>query len=63
MTKTLHIVFDKFPDHDGARFIEVEDGSGRSVNAGEWRKRDDGFVELVIEVPDINNDRLTTHLT
>lgn len=44
----LHFVFDDFPNPEGARFIEVEDGSGRSVSAGEWRRREDGLVELVV---------------
>lgn len=45
----FHIIFDGFPSPDGPRFIEVENASGRSINAGEWRKRDDGFCELVIK--------------
>lgn len=49
--RELHIVFDGFPSHDGPRFIEVEDGSGKSINAGEWRRRDDGFCELIIAAP------------
>lgn len=49
MTK-LHIVFQDFPGPDDrCVFVEVETPDGRSVNAGEWRKRDDGFVELVID--------------
>lgn len=49
--RELHIVFDGFPSHDGPRFIEVEDESGKSINAGEWRRRDDGFCELIIAAP------------
>lgn len=29
-------------------FVEVEDGEGRSINAGEWTNRDDGLVALRI---------------
>lgn len=46
--KSYHVVFDKFPDHDAPRFIELEDDNGRSISAGEWKKRDDGLVELVL---------------
>lgn len=44
----LRFVFDRFPCPEGARFVEVEDENGRSLNAGEWRSRDDGLVELVL---------------
>lgn len=45
----LRIVFSGFPDpEDGCVFIEVEDAHGRSINAGQWRKRADGYVELVV---------------
>lgn len=42
----LCIVFKGPPE--AARFIEVEDGEGNSINAGEWRDRSDGYWELVI---------------
>lgn len=29
-------------------FVEVEDSTGASISAGEWRQRDDGLVELVV---------------
>ncbi len=45
---SLHFVFDKFPSPDGACFIEVETPEGKSVSVGEWRRRDDGFVEMVV---------------
>lgn len=48
--RTLHLVFDRMPDHDGARFIEAEDASGRSVRAGVWMARTDGLAELVISL-------------
>ena len=44
----LRFVFHDFPSHEPAQFIEVETPDGRSVNAGEWRKRPDGLVELVV---------------
>lgn len=34
-----------------ADFIETEDELGRSCKVGEWRTRQDGFVELVIPLP------------
>jgi len=46
-----HIVFDGPPDHNGPRFIEVETPEGKSVNAGEWRRRPDNLWELVIASP------------
>jgi hypothetical protein len=48
--RELHIIFDGPPSHESGRFIEVEDENGRGVNAGEWRKRNDGLWELVIRV-------------
>lgn len=47
-TRTLHIVFDRLPCPDGARFIDVEDDTGRSVRVGEWRQRPDGQAVLVL---------------
>lgn len=46
---SLHILFDGPPGHDGGRFIEVEDDSGKSVNAGPWSQRPDGLWELTID--------------
>ena len=46
--KAVHVVFDGMPGPEGPRFIECEDGNGRSIRAGEWRLREDGFCELVI---------------
>lgn len=48
--RTLHLVFDRMPDHDGANFIEAEDAAGRSVRAGTWMARSDGLAELVIKL-------------
>jgi hypothetical protein len=48
MSRELRIVFDGPPSHESGRFVEVEDETGHSVNAGEWRERRDGLWELVI---------------
>jgi hypothetical protein len=45
----MRIVFDGPPGPEAARFVEVEDADGKSINAGEWRERPDGFWELVIK--------------
>lgn len=47
--RAVHLVFHDFPSHEPAQFIEAETPDGKSINAGEWRKRDDGLVELVIQ--------------
>lgn len=44
--QTLNFVFDGPPGPEGSRFVEVETPDGRSVNAGEWAERADGFWEL-----------------
>lgn len=47
----LDIVFDGPPDHDGPRFVEVEDATGASVRAvgwGGWVDRGDGTWALRI---------------
>jgi len=44
----LHIIFDGPPGPEAGRFVEVETSDGRSVNAGEWNHREDGYWELVI---------------
>ena len=46
----MDIVFDSWPvGHESARFIEVEDANGKSINAGDWIKRKDGYVVLRIQ--------------
>ena len=46
----LHIVFDSPPGPaGGGRFVEVETPDGKSINAGEWHRREDGLWELVID--------------
>ena len=45
----LHIVFTGFPGPaNECVFVEVETPDGKSINAGEWRQREDGLVELVL---------------
>jgi hypothetical protein len=46
MAKYTDIVFDGPPGPEAGRFIEVEDGNGRSVSVGEWIERDDGLWAL-----------------
>jgi hypothetical protein len=46
MNGALHIIFDGPPAPDGPRFVEVEDDAGKSINAGEWSKRADGYWVL-----------------
>jgi hypothetical protein len=49
--KSLRIVCKDFPGPgDQCVFVEVENERGKSVNAGEWQKRDDGLVQLVINL-------------
>jgi hypothetical protein len=48
--KNLMFVFDRMPDQNGCTFVEVENEEGQSVNAGEWRLRDDGLADLVVPV-------------
>ena len=42
----VDIVFDEDPSPHSGRFIEVEDSHRRSVTAGTWVKRDDGYWVL-----------------
>lgn len=46
----VHFVCDRIPDQNGCIFIECEDENGNSINAGEWRLRGDGLVELVVSL-------------
>jgi hypothetical protein len=50
-TQEVHLVFER-SDRFGPlfAFIEAEDASGKSINLGEWTKRDDGYFELVLKV-------------
>ena len=55
-TDYIEFVFDGPPGPQGPRLVEVEDAKGRSIKAGEWRKRPDGFwalrVSLVRSTPE-----------
>ena len=42
----LRIIFDAPPGPEAGRFVEVETPDGRSINAGEWHQRADGYWEL-----------------
>ena len=44
--KFIDIVFDGPPGPVCGRFVEVEDQDGKSINAGEWIQRDDGYWVL-----------------
>ena len=44
----LHFVCDGPPSHESGRFVELEDGHGRGLGIGDWRKRDDGLWALVV---------------
>jgi hypothetical protein len=56
-TGKMHILFDGPPSHESGRFVEVEDGEGRSFNAGEWVKRDDGLWALIIDPKFLNQSK------
>lgn len=57
----IDIVFDGPPGHDGGRFVEVEDSTGKSINFGEWIKRADGYWALrIVSLPDHQLDSLAT---
>ena len=44
--KFIDVVFDGPPSHEAGRFVEVEDSDGRSIKAGEWIERADGYWVL-----------------
>lgn len=44
----IDIVFDGPPGPVAGRFVEVEDAEGKSICAGEWIKRSDGYWALRI---------------
>jgi len=37
----IYIVFDGPPSHESGRFVEVENETGASIHAGEWRNEGD----------------------
>ncbi|TXH34539.1 MAG: hypothetical protein E6Q98_18665 [Rhodospirillaceae bacterium] len=39
-TDYIAIVFEGAPNHEGARFVEVENSRGESIRLGEWVKVD-----------------------
>lgn len=47
---SYHLVFDT-TDPESPRLIELEDSTRRSISAGEWKERQDGYVELVLPAP------------
>lgn len=47
---TYHLVFDA-TDPKSPRFIELENSTGHSISAGEWKQRKDGYAELVLPAP------------
>ena len=55
MAREIQIVFDGPPGHDGGRFVEVEDGDGKSIRFGTWLKRKDGYWALQFSL-----DEMTT---
>jgi len=46
--KAINIVFDGPPGPESGRFVEVETDDGKSINAGQWIERSDGFWVLRI---------------
>jgi hypothetical protein len=56
VAKYIDIVFDKFPDAEGANFVEIEDESGSSIRFGTWVRRDDGYVSLRINEYDMRHE-------
>jgi hypothetical protein len=49
--KFIDIVFDGPPGLDGGRFVDMEDETGESINAGAWGERAHGFNQLRIPQP------------
>jgi hypothetical protein len=58
----IRVVFDGPPGPVSGRFVECETPEGRSINAGEWRERDDGFWELRIPTPTNDGEGLIERL-
>jgi len=44
----VHLVFDGPFTRDVPSLIAMQDSDGRPVTVGQWRKRQDGYWELVI---------------
>ncbi|MGN6590958.1 MAG: hypothetical protein ACTHKE_11770 [Sphingomicrobium sp.] len=47
-TTHIDVVFDGPPSAQAPRFVECEDSNGKSINVGEWVRRDDGYWVLRI---------------
>jgi len=50
MTEYIDVVFDGPPSAEGARFIEVEDDTGKSIRVGVWIRREDDY--WVLRIPE-----------
>jgi hypothetical protein len=50
--RSIDIVFDGPPSHESGRFVEVESPPGRSINFGEWVRREDGYWALRFMQPE-----------
>ncbi len=46
MNEPVFVIFDGPPSHESGRFVEVETEDRRSVRAGEWKERPDGYWTL-----------------
>jgi len=46
--KAINIIFDGPPGPEAGRFVEVETDDGKSINAGDWKQRDDRYWALRI---------------
>jgi hypothetical protein len=46
------VIFDGPPSHEPGRFIEIEDPEGKSIQAGEWIDRGDGYWALHLAAGD-----------
>lgn len=55
----VDVVFDGPPDHEAPRFIEVESPPGKSIRAGEWIKREDGYWALRLDRVVVRTDEVT----
>ena len=49
----IDVVFDGPPGPESGRFVECEDETGRSINAGEWIDRGNGLWALRIKPPSV----------
>lgn len=59
MRGQIHILFSGPPGQKACHFIEVENDAGASIKVGQWKKRPDGFWELVI--PDATEQYEAAH--